>query len=149
MREVLLLIHIVAVGAWIGANVTQLIVNPAIQKAGGAAAATWMRQTSRMGRALYTPAAIVALITGFWMVINSDFYEFEHLFVGIGVLMVVFGAVLGMRVSGPGGRQSAELHENGDTVGAAAVDSRLRMWTMVDSALLLFTVYVMVERLGA
>ncbi len=148
MREVLLFIHILAVGAWIGANVTQLIVNPAIQKAGGIAAATWMRQISRMGKALYTPAAIVALVTGVWMVAISDFFDFEHLFVVIGILMVIVGGVLGARVFGPGGRESADLHESGDTKAAAAVDSRLRMWAFVDSALLVFTVYVMVEKLG-
>lgn len=149
MREILLFIHIVAVGAWVGANVTQLIVNPAMQKMGGNPAAAWMRQTARMGRLLYTPAAIVALITGFWLVIDSKLYEFEHVFVAIGVLMVIVGGVLGMRVSAPGGRQAASLHEAGDEEGAAAVNVRLRNWVLVDSALLALTIYVMVAKVGA
>ena len=149
MREVLLFIHIVAVGAWVGANVTQLIVNPAMQKAGSGAAAAWMRQTSRMGRVLYTPAALVALVTGIWLVLDSKLYEFEHIFVAIGVLMVIVGAVLGMRVTGPGGREAASLHEAGDEQGATAANGRLRNWVLVDSALLAVTIYVMVAKIGA
>jgi uncharacterized membrane protein len=149
VREILLFIHIVAVGAWVGANVTQLIVNPAMQKTGGNPAAVWMRQTARMGRVLYTPAAIVALITGVWLVIDSRLYEFEHVFVAIGFLMVIVGGVLGMRVFGPGGRQAASLHEAGDEEGAVAVNVRLRNWVLVDSALLALTIYVMVAKVGA
>lgn len=149
MREILLFIHIVAIGAWVGANVTQLIVNPAMQKAGGSSAAAWMRQTARMGMVIYTPAAIVALITGFWLVIDSKLYEFEHVFVAIGIVMVIVGAVLGMKVFGPGGREAADLHEAGDESEAAAVNGRLHTWVLVDSALLLVTIYVMVEKIGA
>ncbi len=149
MREILLFVHIVAAGAWVGANVTQLVVNPAMKASGGAVAAAWMRQTARMGTALYTPAAIVALITGLWLVAISNFYEFEQLFVTIGIGMVVVGAVLGARVFGPGGREVAELHEKGDEAGADAVHQRLRRWTLIDMSLLLFTFYAMVEKLGA
>ncbi len=39
MRELLLLIHIIAIGAWVGASVTQLIVTPVMQRTGGAPAA--------------------------------------------------------------------------------------------------------------
>ena len=149
MREILLFIHIIAVGAWVGANVTQLIVNPAMQKVGGGSAAAWMRQTARMGRVLYSPAAIVALVTGFWLVIDSKLYEFEHVFVAVGILMVIVGAVLGMKVFGPGGREAADHHDAGDESAAAAVNGRLRNWVLVDSALLAVTIYVMVAKIGA
>ncbi len=55
MGELLLFLHIVAVGAWLGASVTQFVVTPAMQKTGGAPAAAWMRQTVRMGTAISTP----------------------------------------------------------------------------------------------
>jgi hypothetical protein len=144
----LLFIHILAAGTWLGANVTQLVVNPMMQKSGGAPAAAWMRQTVRMGRVIYTPAAIVLLITGIWMVIRESVYDFEQFFVAVGVLMVIVGGVLGMKVFGPGGTESAGLHESGDEAGAVAVNSRLGMWSLVDTAALLFTIYAMVKRLG-
>lgn len=148
MGAVLLFIHILAAGIWVGANVTQIVVNPAMQSKGGTTAATWMRQTVRMGNLVYTPAAIILLITGFWMVIRDSLYDFEQVFVAIGILMVIVGAVLGMRVFGPGGRAAADLHESGDEAAAAAVNSRLMMWTFIDSAALAFTIYAMVKRIG-
>ncbi|MCP3995632.1 MAG: hypothetical protein GY722_11275 [bacterium] len=63
------------------------------------------------------------------MVIDSRLHEFEHVFVAIGILMVIVGAVLGMKVFGPGGREAADLHEAGDEskslrcMAACALDS--------------------------
>ncbi len=148
MGAALLFIHIVAAGTWLGGNVTQLLVNANMQRTGGESAAAWMRQTVRMGRLLYTPAAIVLLLTGIWMVVRESVYDFEQFFVAVGVLMVIVGAVLGMRVYGPGGKQAAGLHASGDESAATKVNSRLSMWVMIDTAALLFTIYAMVKRLG-
>lgn len=148
MGAVLLFIHILAAGAWIGANVTQLVVTPSMQKTGGTAAAAWMRQTVRMGTRIFTPAALILLVTGILLVIDEDVYEFEQVFVVIGVLMVIIGAVLGMRVFGPQGKKAAELHESGDQSAAAAVHRKLTSFAILDMALLIFTVWAMVKRLG-
>jgi uncharacterized membrane protein len=148
VHNVLLFIHILAAATWLGANVTQLVVNPIMQKTGGAAAAAWMRQTARMGVVLYTPAGAVALITGFWMVFREPQYEFEQFFVALGILTVIVGAVLGARIFGPLGRKAADLHESGDEQEAIAVDNRLTTWAFVDTALVVFTIYAMVSKLG-
>lgn len=149
MHDVLLFIHILAAAAWLGANLTKVVISPVMEKAGGTTAATWMRQTVRMGVVLYTPAAVVALITGFWMVIREPAYEFEQFFVALGILTVIVGGVLGARVYGPLGRQAADLYDGGNEQGAAAVQSKLVTWGYVDTALLLFTIYAMVSKLGA
>lgn len=148
MRELLLFIHIAAIGAWLGSAALQLVVSPTMQKAGGATAASWMRQTARIGRIVVSPAAVVTLVTGFILVLREEVFDFEQVFVVIGFLVVIAGAVLGMRVSGPGGRKAADLHEQGDAKGAAAVASRLRMWGLIETALLLFAIYAMVAKLG-
>lgn len=148
MGEFLLFVHIVAAGSWLGASVTQFVVTPSLQKVGGAPAAAWMRQTVRMGTAIYTPAAVVLLITGFWMVIRESIYEFEQAFVAIGIVMVILGAVFGARVFGPGGRKVADLHEAGEIAKAGEAHQRLAMFGAIDSALLLFTIWAMVTRLG-
>ena len=98
--------------------------------------------------AINSPAAVVILITGFWMVIRDSLYEFEQTFVAIGILMVIVGAVLGMRVFGPGGREAADLHEAGDVSAAAKTHKRLAMFGAIDTALLIFTIWAMVTRLG-
>jgi hypothetical protein len=148
VRDVLLFIHILAAATWLGANVTQVVVNPIMQKTGGATAAAWLRQTVRMGVVLYTPAAVVALITGFWLVLRDPAFEFEQFFVALGIVTVIVGGVLGARVFGPLGRRAADLHESGDDQGAAAVQSKLAMWGYVDTALVAVTIYAMVSKLG-
>lgn len=148
MGELLLFLHIVAVGAWLGANVTQFVVTPAMQKVGGNSAAAWMRQTVRLGTAVYTPSAVVILITGFWMVLRDSLYEFEQTFVVIGILMVILGSVFGMRIFGPGRREAAALHEAGETKAADKTHQRLGMFGAIDTVLLLFTIWAMVARLG-
>ncbi len=149
MRTFLLVVHILAAGAWIGANVTQVVVTPRVSKMGGAAAATWMRSTVTMGRVLYTPAAILSLITGVALVIRSNSpYEFEQAFVVIGFVMVVVGAFLGMRIFGPQGEAAADAFEAGDPDRARAIVSRVLGFGYLDSVLLLVTVTAMVAKWG-
>lgn len=149
MRTFLLVIHIVAAGAWIGANVTQVVVTPRVSKMGGEAAAVWMRATVTMGRLLYTPAAILSLLTGFALVLRSGSpYEFEQAFVVIGVAMVVAGAVLGARVFGPQGERAAAAFEAGNGDGAREIVARLTAFGFLDSALLVVTVWAMTAKWG-
>ena len=148
MGPFLLFVHILAAGAWLGANFTQVIVTPALRRTGGAPAAAWMRQTARLGIVLYTPAAVVLLITGSWMVIRESAFEFEQAFVTIGIVTVIISAVLAMRVFGPGGREVADLHEQGDEIPAVVAHKRLAIYGLLDTALIVFTVWAMVKRLG-
>ena len=127
---------------------TQMVVTPAMQKTGGAPAAAWMRQTSRVGLLLNTPAAAVLLVTGSWMVIRENAFDFEQTFVIVGFVVVVVGALLGARVFGPGGRDTADLHDGGETAAAGVAHRRLAMYRAVDTLLVLFTIWAMVKRLG-
>jgi uncharacterized membrane protein len=110
VREFILFIHILAAGTWLGANVAQVVVNPVMGRIGGAPAASWMCQTVRMGTILYTPTAIVALVTGIFLVVNSAQWKFEQPFVALGFITVIVGGVLGARVFGPLGRKAADLY---------------------------------------
>jgi hypothetical protein len=149
VTDALLFIHILAAATWLGANVTQVVVNPVMQRTGGSAASAWMRQTARMGIVLYTPAGAVALITGFWMVFRSSVYQFEQFFVALGIITVIVGGLIGARIFGPLGRKAADLHDSGDDRAAAAVERRLTMWGFIDTALVVVTIYAMVAKLGA
>lgn len=148
MGELLLFVHVVAMATWIGAGITQLVVSPAMQRKGGTSAAAWMRQTVRLGKVLFTPAAIVVLITGVWMVLRESVYEFEQAFVIVGIAAVVLGAILGARVYGPGGEEIADLHESGETSQIATRQRRLLAIATAEVVFLLFTVWAMVTRLG-
>lgn len=149
MREVLLVIHILGAGTWLGANVTQLMVTPRLRDEGGAAAAAWMRSIHKMGTMLYTPAAVLLLITGVWLVIDSSVYDFEQVFVAIGVMMVIIGAVLGARVYGPKAESAAAAFQAGDDAAGSTIVARTSRVGAVETALLVTTIVAMVYRWGA
>ena len=149
MRTFLLVVHILAAGAWIGANITQVVVTPRASKLGGSTAAAWMRSTVTMGRVLYTPAAVLSLATGVALVLRTDSaYDFENAFVVIGVAMVVIGAFLGIRVFGPQGEAAADAFDAGDVTAARSIVGRIFALGLLDSLLLVVTVTAMVGKWG-
>lgn len=148
VRDFLLVLHILAVGSWIGGNVTQFVVTPKLRDRGGAPAGAWMRSVLRMGTRLYTPAAVLVLLTGFGLVLDSDLYDFEHVFVVIGIATVIVAGVLGARVFGPRSEEAAAAFESGDDAAGVAVVNRTIPFAVVDTALVVVTVVAMVGRWG-
>jgi hypothetical protein len=146
-RNLLLFVHIAAVGAWLGANIVQAIV-PGLIGQESAAASAWFRVTEKMSKALYIPAGVIVLITGVLLVLDSEVYGFGTLFVTIGFMAVIIGAVLGSVVFGPRSTAIADALESGDVVAA----NRLRLATgrfgVLDTLIVLFTIFAMVAKLG-
>lgn len=147
MASVLLFVHILAAGTWFGTNVVQALLNRRMQREPDEVAANWLRTTVAFGSRVYTPAAVLLLITGIWMIAINPAYDFENAFAIIGVVMVIIGAVLGARVFGPVGAAAAELREKGDA--ATSLYSRLQTFGAIDTALLTITIAAMVWRWGA
>lgn len=148
MRDVLLIVHIVAVAAWIGSNLAQFVIVPAMARRGGEAAVAWMTTFVRLGRIYNTPAAIIVLASGVALVLDSPVYEFEQAFVVIGVVMVLIGGALGGLFYGPRGRSAAEAFGSGDASGGQAESRRIIQMTTVETTLLVVTVAAMVSRWG-
>lgn len=146
-REILLVLHIIGAGTWLGANVVQAVVPPAAARVGAATLADWYRITSVFPKRLYMPAALLILITGVALVIDSDAYEFGSTFVTIGFGMIILGALLGIVIFGPGGERAADAVESEDHGMIRSAVSRLTAWGLVDTLLLIFTITAMVLRL--
>jgi len=148
MQEFLLVLHVIAAGAWIGTNVVQLATTRRMISRGGAQAATWMESVVYWGRVIYTPAAIVILATGVGMVLNSDLYEFSNAFVSIGFLAVIVGAALGMTVFAKGGERAASAFASGNDEAGRAAATATMPWGMLDSLVLVVAVVAMVSKWG-
>jgi hypothetical protein len=148
MRVLLLVLHIVGVGTWLGANVAQLITTRRLVGRGGQVAAAWMDTVVLWGRILYMPASILILATGVALVLDSTVYEFSQAFVSIGFAAVILAAVLGMTVFVMGGRQAAAAFNAGDGAAGNAQVGRLISWGMVDTAVLVFAIIAMVGKWG-
>lgn len=145
MFQILLWVHVLAAAVWIGAAVATLFLAPRMSKnnaSGQAFADGWVE----MGRKLFTPAAVLALATGIGLVIDGS-HEFSDGFVSVGFLMVIVGAGLGMAIYAPRGRAISAAHAEGEET--AGLYAKLRAINLVELALLAFTVYAMVVKLGA
>lgn len=147
-REILLVVHIAGAGTWLGANIVQAVVPPIAARTSAEVLAGWYRITSAMATRLYVPAAIVILLSGVLLVLDSEAYGFGTLFVTIGMGMIVAGALLGQFVFGPGGEAAADAVESGDGGAVRRSVARLTRFGLIDTLLLLFTITAMVLRLG-
>lgn len=147
-REILLILHIAGAGTWLGANIVQAVVPPMAARQGVATLAGWYRITAAMSARLYVPAAILILLTGVLLVLDSEVYGFGELFVTIGFGMIVVGALFGQFVFGPGGEEAANAVETEDPVQIRRTVGRLTRFGLIDTLLLLFTITAMVLRLG-
>ncbi len=146
--QFVLWIHILAAASWFGGGVATQIGSQVFASESDASRASWYRLLLRLGQVLYTPAAVVVLITGVLLVTGSEAYGFGSTFVSIGFLAVIVGAGLGMAVYGPRSRAASAALESGDTSGAAAAITRIRQVAWFELALLAITIASMVWKWG-
>lgn len=145
MSGVLLWIHILSAAVWFGAAAAVLYLMPRMAQSATTGQA-FVTQWVEMGRKVFTPASILVLATGIGLVVDGS-GGFSDGFVSIGFLMVIVGAGLGMGYYAPTGRKIAAAHESGED--PAALYGKLRTINLAELALLAFTVYAMVTKLGA
>ena len=150
LRDVLLVLHIAGAATWFGANIVQAVAPRKAVQQGNVVAAGWYRLAAGLSRSLYMPAAIVILLTGIALVLQSDgAFEFGSTFVAIGFAMIVIGALLGSFVFDPGSKKAADAFDAGDEAAIKATTGRLATFGVIDTLLMLFTITVMVLKLGA
>ncbi len=145
MKDFWMIIHILGAGTWFGANLIQVFMTPRVARVGGASAALWQRSVAVMGVFVYSPAAIVVLVSGLFLVSTSDdVYTYSDAFVILGILTVVTGAVLGIRYFGPKAEQAADAYEKGERSSGDAIAKKAgAVWAM-DSVLVMVTLATMV-----
>jgi uncharacterized membrane protein len=149
VREFLLILHILAAAAWFGTNVVRFVVNPRVGKEEPVVVAHWLRTTVAFGTRIYTPAAVIILITGIALVaVSNGTYGYGNLFVSLGFLAVIVGAVLGMAVFGPTGRRAAELVEAGGGPELQAAERKLATFGAIDMVVLTVAIVAMVTKIG-
>ena len=94
------------------------------------------------------PAGILLGVSGVGLVLQGA-YDFEDPFVGIGIMVVIIGAVLGPAVLTPSGFKAADAVESGDREGIRRSTGRLARFGALDTLLVLFAMFAMVVKLGA
>lgn len=149
MEEALLVLHIIAVAAWLGGNLVLGFTNSYSKGADAAARRWWAETQGRMGKTYYNAAGVIVLLTGVGLVLTSDdVYQFSDAFVSIGFLAVIVGAMLGILVFGPRSRDLVAAIDAGDEAKEAALNNRLAVFGMIDSLVLVVAIVSMVAKWG-
>ena len=133
---------------WLGGNVVLAFAGPRNAAAPTEARLWWAQTQGAMARVLYNVAGILVLVTGVGLVLDNEVIEFSDTFVSIGFLAVIIGAVLGMAVFGPGSRKLTAAIESGDEATEKSLNSRLAVFGLLDTLVVVFTIAAMVGAWG-
>ncbi len=142
-------LHVVAAAAWLGGNLIMLMVPGLMAQGGPPAMLATGRTALVLGRVFFTPAAIVTLLTGIWLVIDIDAYGFGDAFVSLGFAAILIILVGSFAVLIPNGRKMVAAMEAGDGATARALAPRQSTMSVINAVVLLVTFYGMVARWGA
>lgn len=145
-----LVVHIAAVAAWLGANFVQAALAGRVRRADPVARLWWVRTQGDLARVYYSVAGVVVLLSGIALVLDDQRAgEFSSAFVSIGFAAIIIGVVLGVAVFGPGSRRIAAAIEAGDGGTERSVDTRLAIFGVIDTLVVLVTIAAMVGHWGA
>lgn len=148
LQTTLLVVHILAVAIWFGGIIALSYAGSALAGADYRVRRWFADAQLAVGRAVFSTAGVLTLITGVWMVLNDDRFEFSDAFVSIGFLVVIVGTVLGMAVYAPACKQLVSSIDAGDAGGEAAASRKLMATNSVNAVLLLVAIVAMVAKWG-
>lgn len=143
-RNLLLLVHISAVAAWLGANLTQFMVAPRLRRSGTAEARAWSDTARFLGQRYYSVAGVIVGITGVLLVLHGH-WRWQG-FVVVGIATVIIGATLGIAVFDPLLRKEAAALDAGDTATVAKLQHNITSVATLDTFLILITMLAMIDR---
>lgn len=146
-RNLLLVLHIIAVSAWLGANFVQIVVAPRMARVGGSTHLAWLSTSRMLGQRYYNVAGVLLGVTGVLLVIETP-YEFSAGFVAVGLSTIVVGALLGVfGFERWTKRQMLALESSPpDEPVATRMAQRVLVGALFDSALVILAIVTMVVK---
>lgn len=144
-RDTVLVVHIAGVAAWLGANFVQLFLAPWFARRPAVEYAAWIDASRLLGQRYYNVAGGVIGTTGVLLVIETG-YEWSAGFVGVGIAVIIVGAVLGIFAFAPLAARQAEAVRGGDGATARSLAGRVTSLALLDTILVLTAVSAMVVR---
>jgi hypothetical protein len=147
LRTVLLALHIVFIGSWLGGNVIQFILTPRFDRVGGEGNLEWNKAILWLGGRYYGVLGVLVLVSGIGLVsLDSTPYDFSSGFVEVGIAVVILGAILGGAVFSPLQKRRVAAIESGDAATSTSLKARILGFGAFDTALLLLTIVAMVHK---
>lgn len=149
MRETLLVLHIIGVAAWLGANFTMAFAGSMTGEADASTRRWWAGAQGSLARIYKSVAATLVLITGIWLVLDDGGLSMGSTFVSIGFAAIIIGVLFGIFVYGPGCRKIADAIDEGDDASEKSVNNRLAGVGGIETLILVVTIVAMVAEWGA
>ena len=151
LAELLLWVHIVAVIVWLGGAFMLGLVFERAQRSGDEATVLGLAKMGEfLGKAVFSPAGLVTLGAGIWLVIEAD-YDFSEAWISLGFLGVGLGAVVGIAYYPKAWKRvQAGIEADGMLSNEALAAMRqLRLVSVLEWLFLVVVVWAMVFKPGA
>lgn len=150
LYEFLLFGHLTFVAVWLGSDALMQVLGLRARAAGPERTAAFMADVEWVGTRILTPAALLVVIFGVWMVIEEPAWEFSQFWISAGLAVFIGSFLAGVGFLGP---ESGRISKLIEARGAADVEvqNRIRRVLMVSRVELLFLillVLVMVTKPG-
>lgn len=141
-------LHVLAAVVWVGGALFILVVGFRMAAADPPHRLGFARDAVFMGRWVFTPAILVTLAAGIWMVIDADRFAFDQTWVSIGLGALVVSAGIGTGFILPRTKAAIVLAESGEGPAAAGVMRRVALAGRINAVVLLVAVWAMVAKPG-
>jgi hypothetical protein len=149
LYELLLFIHIAATVIWIGAGFLSLVLAISYDRDGDESAIRrFLADQERLALKLFVPSSLVVVLMGIALVIESDAWGFDQLWIVIGLLGYAATFATGLFLIKPESeRIGAELEREGRLTPQLRVDiSKLGVKARVDQLVLMLVIFDMVVK---
>jgi hypothetical protein len=147
-RNIVLTLHIAGAAAWLGANLVQLVLTPRFARWGGETAARWADAAGALTRTYYNAAGGILGVTGVLLVMHGG-WSWTAGFVLLGIATLVVGGVLGSLEFGPLSARLAAAARGGDEPAVQRLARRTVRSALIDTSLVVLTVFAMVSKWAA
>lgn len=150
--EVLKTLHVLAAVIWVGgAAATQVYAIRATNSNDPTRMAALAKDAEFVGTRVFTPASLLVLGLGIWMVIDREEIAFGDTWIVLGLIGILFSALVGSIFLGP---ESGRIGKLIDAEGAESPEvsrrlKRIFLVSRVELVVLLLVVVDMVVRPGA
>jgi uncharacterized membrane protein len=150
LYELLLFIHIAATVIWIGAGFLSLVLATGYDEdAEDSVILRFMKDQERLALRLFVPASLIVVIMGIALVIESDAWSFDQLWIVLGLVGFAATFFTGLLVMKPGTERIGASMEaaGGALTPAIRTDiTRLMVKARVDYVVLTLVVFDMVVK---
>lgn len=146
--ELYLLLHILSAMIWFGGSVLMTIFGIRVARDRSQERSLAFARDADAAGKLFAISGISTALWGILLVADVGVGDWEETWVVIGIIGILWGAVVGMAYFTPQTKKLISQLESGDVVGGGATASRIAMVARVEIVVLLVVTWAMVVQPG-